>query len=135
MHGYRVTLQDADVRVVEANRYVVAEDGTLAVIGGDETVERWDAREWLMIHEFGTRLSADWPPPRLDDLVNEVAFLLAGHYVHRLRDADTFEDWRCNDLDSLPSAMLERIGFAGEDTAEHRSVGELVARHFRVELG
>jgi hypothetical protein len=135
MHGYRVTLH-SDVREVEATCHVVDDDGGLTLYGGDEPVERWDASEWLMIDEFGVRLSDEWPPDRFDYLVDEVATLLArhfGHYVWGLRDADQFVNWRCNDLESLTATMLERVGLTSDSAREHDAVRDLIVRHFHVE--
>lgn len=135
MHGYRVTLH-VDVREVEATSHVVGDDGGLTLYGGDGPVERWDASEWLMIDEFGIRLADEWPPGRLDCLVNEVATLFArhfGHYVWGLRDVDQFADWPCNDLDSLTAAMLERVGLTIDSAREHTAVRDLIIRHFHVE--
>lgn len=134
MHGYRVTLRD-EVRDVEASRYAVGDDGALTLYGGDETVERWGPGEWVMVDEFGTRLTDQWPPARVDYLVNEVETLLGvrfGHYVHGLRDVNQFADWRCNDLDSFTGAMLDRVGLTSDSAREDAAVREMIVRHFHV---
>jgi hypothetical protein len=135
MHGYRVTVGHAAMKDVEASRYVVADDGALTLYGADEPVARWGPGEWLMIDEFGTRVSEQWPPSRLRYLVDEVATVLAvryGHYVAGLRGADAFEDWRCNDVDSLTSAILEQVGLTAESTAEQAAVREAIGRQFNI---
>jgi hypothetical protein len=135
MHGYRVTLRHAEVKEVEASSYVVNDDGVLTLLGGNEPIERREADDWLMIDEFGARLTERWPPPRLEYLVDEVVTVLGvhyGHYVHGLRDAHGFDDWRCNDLDSLTSAILEAVGLSDQSNTEHATVRESIRRHFHL---
>jgi hypothetical protein len=134
MHGYRVTLQNHEVVVIEATSYIVGDDGALEVVGGDERLDRWRPGEWLMIDELGTRLTDQWPS-QLDALINEAATVLAvrdGHYVHGLRDTSAFDDWRCSELESLTQAILGRLGLTGDTSQEHTTVRELISRHFHV---
>lgn len=136
MHGYRVT-SHTDVREIEASSHVVGDDGALTLYGGDEVVERWGPNDWLLIDELGVQLTDEWPPTRLDLLVDEVASLLAvrfGHYVWEVRDVEQFADWRCNDMDSLTGALLERVGLTSDSAREHAAVRESIVRHFHLAL-
>lgn len=103
------------------------------IVGGDEHLGSWGPGEWLIIDELGTQLTDQWPP-QIETLLNEAGTLLAvrfGHYVRGLSDASVFLDWRCNDLDTLTEAVLDKVGISGRKREEH-TVRELISLHFRL---
>jgi hypothetical protein len=136
MHGYRLTPgDDRGQLVVEASSYSVDGMGSLVFFGGAEPVEHFVAGDWLMIDEIGSQLCEEWPPSNLELLVNEVATALAvgfGHYVHRFRDVEPFEDWRCNEVESLTQALVGCVGLTTDDSDEYRKVRSLVTAHFHM---
>lgn len=137
MHGFRVSLADGTVRVVEADRYVVVDNGDLEVRGGEHLIEAFEFGSWFDVTEIGRQLSEEWPYPKMQNVIDAAVYQMARFGYIPSGPLPDPEDWRINDFDSLVAAIVGADGIDIETSDRMQRemvhlVREVVAKEFSI---
>ncbi len=135
MHGYRVTRFDGTEEIIEADGYVVNDDGVLEVHGGGTSIATFDLASWVDVNEVGQKLSNEWPYSNMRYTVNAAVDKMAKYGYIPSGPLPDFDDWRMNDFDSVVAAIVGADGI-DIDTSDKMQreivhlVGEVIANEF-----
>lgn len=137
MHGFRVSLADGTDQVVEADRYVVGNNGDLELHGGAHLIATFEFGSWFSVTEIGRQLSEEWPYPNMQNVIGAAVHQMAKYGYIPSGQLPEPKDWRINDFDSLVAAIVgaDGIDIDTSDRMEREMVHlvrEVVAKEFSI---
>jgi hypothetical protein len=133
---YTVSLPDGSEETCGvASAYGVLEDGTLEITLDGREIARYLPGSWVAIHESAPSLVAQWPPPEIDDLLDNLHADLCSHgHCDPLGTSTDYASPAFNDMHALVEAVLSRIGISEHSLRSHGTLAGMVEARTRAVL-